>query len=360
MRRPIGFIAAASMFLFAGLAEAQEPNVLTMKAELKADRSTGKALSFVYINGDALYPDGTKIFVGVQDPNGFKYLMTVSCTIEKGHFLAEIGPWEQHFPPGRYRVVGEFRFEDQTPAMQTRLGDFRDLVKCVKDDSDFAAEYERENPIRYKLFKDYIARTGRCPGKTGSGETHLVIGTEEDADRARVTEKAALRSYAEEAGHLAGKLAVIGASPEAEFAPALAAWRVEWFDLDTNLRLQRSAVVCCSWPEAAASVEAAYLNLEWLAGDVEALFVRGRALRKDIEPLVSKGAAADKDDRRRLARLKTDLVTLETAVASRARSVAGAIAGALYGPKGLEPAPARARVHVRELLEPFGVEPQTK
>ncbi|MEK7468754.1 MAG: hypothetical protein AAB074_15190 [Planctomycetota bacterium] len=357
MWRQLGFIAAASMFLFQGLAEAQEPDVLTLKAIFKADRSTGKELSFIYISGDTLYPDGTKLFVGVQPPDGFKYLMTVSCYVDKGHFLAEIGPWEQHFPPGKYRVVAEFRFEDQTPAMQSKFGDFRDTKQCIIDDPKFAAEYELQNPARYKLFKDYVARTGRCPGKTGSGDTHLVIGSEEDADRARVTEKETLRGYAGAAGHLAATLAAL---PEADFASALATWRAEWSDFDTTIRRQRSAVVCCSYAEAAASVESAFINLDWLAGDVEALFVRGTRLRKDVESLSSKGASIDKDERRRLASLKTQLSALEAARASHARTVAEAIADALYGPKGLEPAPARARKHVQELLEPFGVEPQTK
>ena len=361
MRRPIGFIAAISMFLFAGLAEAQEPEVLTMKAELKADFSAGKELSFVYINGDSLYPDGTKIFVGLQPPDTFKFLMTTSCIVEKGHFLAEIGPLEQHFPPGRYRVVGAFRFEEQNPAMQARLGDFRDLAKCVKDDTEFAADYERENPVRFKLLKDYIDRTGRCPGKTGFGETHLVIGTDQDADRARAMEKSFLHDYADSAARLSATLATVGVSPDADPALVLAPWRTEWTDHDATLRRKCASVIYLSHPEAAAAIQAAYMNLESLAKCVEAFAAgRGAELRRDIEGLAAKGDALDKDESRRLNRLKADLAALEAARALLARSVAASLADALYGSKGLEPAPARARVYVRELLEPFGVEPQTK
>jgi hypothetical protein len=354
MWRQLGFVAVASMFLFQGLAGAQEPKVLTMKAELKADRSTGKELSFIYISGDALYPDGTKLFVGVQHPNGFKYLRTVSCYVDKGHFLAEIGPWDQHFPPGRYRIVGEFKFEDQNPAMQAKLGDFRDMKRCLIDDPAFAADYERENPIRFKLFKDYIAKTGRCPGKTGTGDTDLVVGTDEDADRARISEKATLREHAESAARLSSALAAL--TPGSD----LAAWRTEWTELDSLLRRQHASVVCCNWPEALAAIESAFLTLEWLAADVEALAGRGRELRTEIEALTSKGASADKDERRRLTRLKTELATLESSRTGHAQSVAQSIADALYGPQGLEPAPARARKHVLELLEPFGVEPAIK
>jgi hypothetical protein len=358
MRRPIGIIAAASMFLLSSLAGAQEPKVLTMKAELKADHSTGKELSFVYISGDALYPDGTKLFVGVQHPGGFKYLMTVSCFVEKGHFLAEIGPWEQHFPAGRYRVVGEFRFEDQNPAMQEKLGDFRDMKRCLKDNAEFAAEYQRENPVRYKLLKDYIDRTGRCPGKTGTGDTQLVVGSDEDADRARETEKQALKGYAESAARLSATLASVPA--EADTAATLAAWRTEWTTLDGDLRHQNTSVVCCSWPEAAAAVDSAYLTLDWLAGDVEALSVKGGALRKDIATLTANGDPTDRDDRRRLARLKSELAALESACTTHARAVAQSISEALFGPKGLDPAPERARLKVHELLEPFGAEPPAK
>ncbi|KAF0243492.1 MAG: hypothetical protein FD180_3382 [Planctomycetota bacterium] len=361
MWRLIGFIAAFSMFLFAGLAEAQEPQVLTMKAELKSDFSAGKELSFVYINGDSLYPDGTRIFVGLQPPDSFKFLLTTSCIVEKGHFLAEIGPLEQHFPPGRYRVVGAFRFEEQNPAMQARLGDFRDLAKCVKDDTEFAADYERVNPVRFKLLKDYIDRTGRCPGKTGLGETHLVIGTDEDADRARETEKAFLHGYADAAAHLTATLATVGASPDSDPALVLAPWRVEWTDHDATLRRKCASVIYLSHPEAAAAIQAAFMNLESLSRHVESLTAgRGAELCRDIKGLAAKGDAIDKDESRRLNRLMAELAALETARDSQARAVAASLAHALYGSTGLEPAPARARVYVRELLEPFGVEPQTK
>lgn len=358
MRRLPGVLAAASMFLLSVPALAGEPPVITVRAQLKVDRSRGAEKSFLYVTGDTLYPDATRLAVGLQAPGRRDWLKTTWCTVEKGHFLAEIGPWEQRFPPGRYHVVVEFRYEDQSPAQQQALGNFRDLERCIATDDKFAADYEAENPARAKMFRDYIAATKRCPGKTGTGDTWVQIGTETDAERAVATEIEFLRGTAENAARLAREVSSLGADGSSVNLPA---WREELAQLDTDLHRTRSANVCSARPEAGQLLDAALMNLEWLAADCESLATgEGASLKREIARLEAKGEAADRDDRRMLARSRAALAALQDARAQHARSCAEALASALYGPAGLEPAPARAKAWAREFLEAFGLEPTTR
>ncbi len=352
MRRPIGVLAAASMFFFAGIAGAQDREVLTLKAALKADRSTGKELSFVYVSGDSLYPDGTRIAIALKAPDGGAELKQVACIIDHGRFLAEIGPWEQHFPPGRYRVVAEFRYEDQTAAVQGALGSFRDIERCIMTDADYAEKYDRENPERARLLREYIARTKRCPGKTGRGETSLVVGSEQDAERAVAIETEHLRGTAENAARLLRELT----SP-IDFH----AWREECSALDSDLTSRRASVVCTARPAVSNALSVALLNLSWCVDDAETLTSgAGADLRRDIAVLEALGAKADRDDRRRLEKARASLAALNATFDLHAQSAAEAIASALYGPDGLQPAPARARAYVDELLHDLQVKPSPR
>lgn len=356
MRRPVGVLAAASMFLFASVASAQDGNVLTLKASLKADHSKGKELTFVYVSGDTLYPDGTKITLALKAPDRQDDLRQVSCLVSKGRLFAEIGPWEQHFPPGRYRVVAEFRFEDQTLAQQEVLGTFRDMERCIMNDEEYAADYEEQNPVRAKMLKDYIARTKRCPGKTGRGETWLVVGSEQDADRAVAIETEHLRGTADNVARLARELAPLGDPGADPAALDLHAWREECAALDADLSTRRSAVVCTSRPEVSNSLSVALLNLAWCADASENIATgAGAELRKEIASLEALADKADRDDRRRLEKARTSLAALHTSRALHAQSAVEALSQALFGPNGLQPAPVRARAYVTDLLDVFHV-----
>lgn len=361
MRRLIRVLAAAPMFLFAGAASAQDGNVLTLKAALKADHSKGKELTFVYVSGDTLYPDGTSITIALKAPDRQDDLRQVTCHVSKGRVFAEIGPWEQHFPPGRYHVVAEFRFEDQPLAQQQVLGKFRDMERCIMDDTEYAADYEEQNPVRAKMLLDYIAKTKRCPGKTGRGDTWLVVGSEQDADRAVAIETEHLRGTADNVARLAREIAPLGDPAADSSAFDLHAWREECASLDADLSARRSAVVCTSRPEVSNSLSVALLNLSWCADASENLATgAGADLRKEIAALEALADKADRDDRRRLDKARSSLTALQTTRALLAQSVAEALSSALFGPKGLQPAPVRARAYVSELLEVFHLKPTSK
>ncbi|MCE9583434.1 MAG: hypothetical protein K8T20_13190 [Planctomycetes bacterium] len=352
MRRLISASVVVSMFCLTGLAGAEDKRALSLNAILKTDTSTGSELSFVFVTGESLYADGTKIFVGVQALDSTRYLRVVHAIVEKGHFLAEIGPWEQHFPPGHYHVVAEFRYEDQSEALQHILNGSRDIETCMKDNEEYRKFYYKQNPERARRLEDYIARTGRCPGKTGFGEAWLDVGSPEDIDRADALELGRILGFTD----VAEKLATEVAAPGGPTVPA--EWRAELEGTQESVRKERAGVVCSRHIEAWQELENALMNLGWCGDDQIALTTgAGAAFQADVAELSGK-EGADKDERRRLAKAKSALAAMEKTRAEHVRTAVTALTEALFGKNGLEPAPARAKKFETDLLGKFGLQPE--
>ncbi|MBI2922095.1 MAG: hypothetical protein HYY18_13665 [Planctomycetes bacterium] len=365
MRRLIPAAAAAMVFLFSQAARAHDGYKFELKAGLKKVQRGKGEFAMVYVEGHAHYPDGTLLRVGIRHPNVETYLKSVQVRVSKRLFMAEIGPWEQHFPPGRYPVIVEFEFEDQSKGMQDTLQSHEDIAQCLVNNPEFQAKYKKDNPEKYEQFmKEIKANGGRCIGKKQSGSCFLEVGSPEDAERDRAEEAALLRDGADAAAELfSGLMKVRPPAPGAGTFDAsdprawYNRWRDDWTGVEGPLRRRSASLVWVSLPRVHECLNSALLNMLLLQDAVHSqAFGDAAAWAAEIEELRALGEGLTKDQRRRRDHLAGELRRFAELRQGYERTIAENLAEAKFGKEGIEPSAENRLAWLNALKDDLGFE----
>lgn len=346
MRRLIPAAAAAIVFLFSQAASAHDGYKFEVKAGLKTVQRGKGEFSMVFVEGHAHYPDGTYLRIGIRHPNVETYLKSVRVRVSKSLFMAEIGPWEQHFPPGRYPVIAEFDFEDQPESVKEILKSHEDIERCLVDNPGYQEVYKKANPEKYEEFMKRIrANGGRCLGKKQNGGCVLEIGSPEDAERDREDEAALLRDGSDAATDLFTRLMKVrapapgtGTFDASDPRDWYNRWRDEWTGVEGPLRKRHAGLVWVSRPRVLECLNSALLNMLLLQDVVHSqAFGEAAEWSAEFEALRELGDGISRDQRRRRDSLAGDLRRLVELRQGYERTIAENLAEAKFGKEGLEP-----------------------
>lgn len=365
MQRWIPALAAASVFFFSGPARAHEGYKFDLTAGLKTVQKGREQFSMVYVQGHAHYPDGTLLHVGLKLPNAESYIKILTVRVSKMEFVAELGPFEQHFPPGKYPVVVRFVYEDQTPDMKETLKHHEDMAQCLVDNPDYQAIMKEQNPKRYDEFMKLLrANGGKCIGKDQIGSGFVEIGNPEEAAREREAQEALLRDSAAAGRDLFA--ALLRVAPPAGGAPAVDApdpqgWYVRWLDdwsaLEEPVRVRKASLICVERPQAFETLNSALLTLRLLQDIVHSeAFGDAAGWKTDLAPLETLGDRATKDERRRRDALRKSLAELHERRLSCERTAAENLADTLFGKDGLEPSREKRLKYLHDLKDDLALE----
>lgn len=337
---------------------------IQMSAQFKETKKGSATFRNVFVTGHAHYPDGTFLKVGVRSEKiGGSYLVWANAVVRKEEFAAELGPWNQGFPAGKYICEAWFEFEKQPEAVRSALQELEEFQKCLKDDPAYQEQYKKENPEKYEKLMKQIAASGKCASNKQYGACELMIGTPDDAAQEDEVEKAFIRDHASATKDLLAELIVNETKhldPNRNAAinqEAYAGWVGEWQEVvsqsDLEISERRKGSVVSQYSEVYSNISNALISLFELERNIQAaIYGDAIAKEKEYEDLKAKGDGASKDEKRRRDTLKREVEAAHKERKELERRTVESLAEALHGKRGLDPSP--------ELFEKFVAEQKEK
>jgi hypothetical protein len=350
-------------------ASAQITTKMRLKAVYRETTKSKKTFRNVFVTGKASYPDGVFLKVGIRHhTQKAVYLDWVDAPVKNGEFVAEFGPWEQSIPPGRYMVESWFEYDRQSNSAKAVLDEMEEFEKCLTDDPDYQEKYKKENPERYEKLMKMIKLTGKCGSNKAYGICDLMIGSPESAEAASQEEREFLRGHADSIRELTKEAMNIWAQhndPNRSTnlnADAYAEWAQIWRDtvlaLDGELATRLRNVKMNEYSAASQMLVAAIVDLQAIE-TIAASSLYGPNAEKVLKlaEFQSRESSLTKDERRQRDALKSDLAGMHSDLEMAQNDLVEHLAEALYGNKGLNPAPAKKDVTIEELKVEFGFAP---
>ncbi|KAF0243263.1 MAG: hypothetical protein FD180_3490 [Planctomycetota bacterium] len=360
------FASLAIALLAASTACAHVGYKIKMTASYKETKKGDASFRNVFVSGHAHYPNGTSLLVMIRPDKGPYLPMNIRVTVEKEEFAAEMGPWREGFPAGKYVCEAWFEFDRQTEGVKSLLREEEEFQKCLKDDPEYQEKYKKENPERYEKLMRQIAGSGRCASSKQFGTCELTIGTADDAAQSGEAEKAFLGDRADLVKDMLTELVKNylkhsdpnkGADATAE---SYAAWAAEFqaqiglVDAEISGRLREMVF------NARKGAYDTLVNSIMALGDLERIMqagLYGEPAKKlaELKAINDKGdSTLDKDQKRRRDALKRELAGAVEDRSACERRLVESLAETRFGNKGLEPAPARKKKYVEELQAEYG------
>ncbi|MBI2923331.1 MAG: hypothetical protein HYY18_19925 [Planctomycetes bacterium] len=339
---------------------------IQMTSQFKETKKGSSTFRNIFVTGHAHYPDGTVLKVGVRSEKvGGSYILWANAVVRKEEFAAELGPWNQSFPPGKYIAEAWFEFDKQPEAVRSALKEQDEFRECLKDDPAYQERYKKENPERYEKLMKQIASSGKCASNKQFGACELMIGTPDDAAQETENEKAFIRDHVDATKELLGELIRTEAKhkdPNRNAAinqDAYAGWVGEWQDVvsksDLEISERRKAVIVNEFSDVYACISNALISLFELEQNVQS-FLYGDAVakQKELDELLKKGDGASKDEKRHRDSLKREMAALVKARAEMEKRTVEALADAMHGKQGLDPSPELHESFIAEQKEKNG------
>lgn len=354
--------------LLASTASAHIGYKIKMEAQYKETKKGSETFRNIFVTGHGHYPDGTLLIVMIRPENGGYLPLTVRVPVKKQEFAAEMGPWREGFPAGKYVCEAWFELEKQSDAVKEALKAEDEFSKCLLNNPAYQEEYKKENPERYEKLMAVITATGKCSSNRQFGACPLVIGTIEEASQSTEAEKAYIRdhaslakdmlsdlmkTYAKHADPNKGSDATVDTYKQwsAEFQSQIAGIGQE---IDTRI----NGSIFCEHREAFGTLSNALMALQHLEsnlgvslyGDTASAYAQLKVIEATPD------SKLDKDQRRQRTALKKQLAASENERSDAEKRAVESLAQTLFGPGGLEPAPARVKTWVDEVKAEFGFE----
>ncbi|MCE9581054.1 MAG: hypothetical protein K8T20_00910 [Planctomycetes bacterium] len=351
--------------LLASTASAHPGYKIKMTAQYKETKKGDATFRNVFITGHAHYPDGTQLVIMIR-PEKASYLpLTVRASVQKQEFAAEMGPWREGFPAGKYICEAWFELEKQSDGVKAALNETEEFAKCLLNNPEYQEQYKKDNPERYEKLMKIITATGKCSSNKQFGTCELTIGTADEAAQSDEADKAFIRDRAD---MMKDKLTDLmktfakhsdpnkGGDATAE---TYQTWSTEFGNeigqVDQEISGKIRGTVYNEHKEAFGSLANAIMALQDLErniqsslyGDMGAKVAELQAIKDTPE------GKLDKDQKRRREVLKRELSGIETERRDDERRFVDNMAQTLYGNRGLEPAPARLKKWVEEIKTEF-------
>lgn len=354
----------AILALIASTASAHAGYKIKLTAQYKESKKGSTSFRNIFIQGHAHYPNGTVLSVMIRPEKAGYLPMTVRATVQKEEFAAEMGPWKEGFPAGKYVCEAWFEFDKQTEAVKNELKQTDEFAKCLVEDPAYQEQYKKENPERYEKLMREISVTGKCASNKQFGTCEMNIGSADDAAQSDETEKAFLRDRADLVKDMLTDLMKAYAKHSDPnkgsdcTAESYQTWSSDFEtqrgQLDTEISGKLHEMVFNTRKETYELLGNAIRDLGDLQQNLQATLY-GEASKKmaDLKDLLGK-KDADKDEKRRREVLKKEMAQLENDREDCERRFVENLAQAYYGHKGLEPAPERLRKWIEERKTEFG------
>lgn len=345
---------------------------IQLTAQFKETKKGQANFRNVFITGHAHYPDGTVLKVGVRNEKvGGSYLFWVNAPVRGQEFAAEMGPWNQSFPPGKYICEAWFEFEKQPEAVRNSLKDLEEFQECLKDNPDYQERYKKENPEKYEKLMKQIAASGKCASNKAFGACELMIGSADEAEQADENERAFIRGTADGVKELIKALVdqqerhLDQNKSSTVNAEAYQAWLTEWQEAvsstDLAIAERRKGVVVTAYGPIYSNLSDSLKFLFDYERNLQAtLYGDVAAKSTELETLNGKGEGVNKDEKRRRENLRKELAGVLRERTDLQEQILVALADALYGSQGLDPAPERRKVTIEEWKTEFGFEFESK
>ena len=292
--------------------------------------------------------------------------LNVRGTIQKEEFAAEMGPWREHFPAGKYVCEAWFEFDKQPEGVKSLLRETEDFAKCLKDDPTYQERYKLENPERYEKLMRQIAGSGKCASNKQFGTCELSIGSADEAAQSGEAERAFLGDRADLVKDMLAELVKAytshadpnkGADATAE---SFQLWAAEFENqlgqLDQEITGRITGMVFNERKETYNDLSQSIMALGDLERSMQAeLYGESAKKLAELKELTGKDdKSLDRDQKRRREVLKKELASVHSNREDGSRRVVESLAETRFGSRGLDPAPERKRKYVEELKTEFG------
>ncbi|MEK7467554.1 MAG: hypothetical protein AAB074_09095 [Planctomycetota bacterium] len=361
------FLASIAIALLAAsTASAHVGYKIKMSATYKETRKGDTTFRNIFVSGHAHYPDGTVLVVMIRPEKGGYLPLSVKGTVQKEEFAAEMGPWREGFPSGKYVCEAWFEFEKQSEGVKSLLRETEEFAKCLKDDPTYQERYKLENPERYEKLMRQIAGSGKCASNKQFGTCELSIGSADEAAQSGEAERAFLRDRADYVKDMLSELVKAhakhsdpnkGADATAE---SFQLWATEFENqlgqLDEEVTGKLTGMVFNAKKDTYDNLAQSIMALGDLERTIQAeLYGESSKKLAELQALNDKGEKnLDKDQKRRREVLKRELSSVQSNREDGAKRVVESLAETRFGHKGLDPAPERKKKYVEELKEEFG------
>lgn len=359
-------LALALACLFPAKAQAHIGYKIQMTAQFKETKKGSSTFRNIFVTGHAHYPDSTVLKVGIRSEKvGGSYILWANAIVRKEEFAAEMGPWNQSFPPGKYIAEAWFEFEKQPESVRSALEETEEFAKCLKEDPEYQEKYKKENPEKYEKLMKQIASTGKCASTKQFGACELMIGTPDDASQETENSKAFIRDHVDAAKELLTELIRTEGNHKnpgknaAINKDAYAGWVASWQEVvtqsDLELSERRKSVIVSEFADVYSNISNSLIALFELEQNVQS-FLYGDAVEKikAYDELIAKGDGGSKDERRRRDAMKREIDGLVKSRSELERRTLEALAEAMYGEKGMDPSPELKASFVAEQKEKNG------
>jgi hypothetical protein len=358
--------SVAIALLASSVASAHVGYKIKMSATYKETKKGDTTFRNIFVSGHAHYPDGVVLVVMIRPEKGGYLPLSVKATVQKEEFAAEMGPWREGFPAGKYVCESWFEFDKQAEGVKSLLREEEEFAKCLKDDPEYQERYKKENPERYEKLMRQIAGSGKCASNKQFGTCELSIGSADDAAQAGEAERAFLRDRADLAHDMVAELVKTYAKhadpnkgPDAT-AESFQAWATEFENslgqLDREISDKLTKMVFNEKKDTYDNLSQCIMAITDLEHGMAAeLYGESSKKLAELKELLDKGdKALDKDQKRRRDILKKELSSVESSREDGSRRVVESLAETRFGVKGLDPAPERKKKYIDELKAEYG------
>lgn len=359
------FATLAVALLAASSASAHVGYKIKLNASYKETKKGDTAFRNIFVTGHAHYPDGTSLTVMIRPEKAGYLPLTVRAIVQKEEFAAEMGPWREGFPAGKYIVEAWFELERQSPAVKSELQEQEEFAKCLKDDPTYQEEYKKANPERYEKLMRQIAASGKCASNKQFGASEISIGSADEAAQAGEGERAFLRDRADLVKDLLTELMKTYAKHadpnkgSGETAESFDAWATEFLDqvgqIDQEISSKLREMVFNERKDTYSCLSSTIMALQDLEASVRTQLYGEHADKlKELQALNDREGSLDRDQKRRREVLKKELASAEQQYEDATKRLVQSLSETRYGVKGLDPAPERKKKYVDELKEEYG------
>lgn len=360
------FASLAIALLAASSASAHVGYKIKMTASYKETKKGDTTFRNIFVSGHAHYPDGTSLTVMIRPEKAGYLPLSVRAVVQKEEFAAEMGPWREGFPAGKYVTEAWFEFEKQPEGVKNALREEEEFARCLKEDPAYQEEYKRLNPERYEKLMRQIASSGKCASNKQFGTCELSIGSADDAAQSSEGERAFLRDRADLVKDMLTEMMKTyekHAAPDRgsdATAETFDVWQTEFLDqlgqIDQEISGKLRDMVFNERKETYSSLASTIMSLGDLERSLQAsLYGEASAKVRELQKLNDIGdGKLDRDQKRHREALKKELMAIERDREDATKRFVQNLAETRFGPKGLDPAPERKKKYVEELKAEFG------
>lgn len=362
--RLIATLAVA--LLAASSASAHVGYKIKVNAAYKESKKGDTTFRNIFVTGHAHYPDNTSLTVMIRPEKAGYLPLTVRAVVQKEEFAAEMGPWREGFPAGKYVIEAWFELERQSPAVKSELQELEEFAKCLKDDPTYQEEYKKANPERYEKLMRQIAASGKCASNKQFGASEISIGSADEAAQASESERAFLRDRADLVKDLLTELMKTyakHADPNKGSDATMETfdtWATEFLDqvgqIDQEISNKLREMVFNERKDTYSCLSSTIMALQDLEACIKGqLYGEYAAKLKELQALNDRGEAnLDRDQKRRREVVKKELAAAEQQYEDATKRLVQSLSETRFGVKGLDPAPERKKKYVEELKEEYG------